>query len=100
MQVVEPCLEQAAEVVERRRKQAAEESSGLIIHSRASGNDNRDDNRMRHPAKPAIPSFARPSFLDSSLRWNDDGGRNGLVAIPKPLCHACRTVEPQQVILV
>ena len=30
MQVVEPHLEQAAEAVERRQEQAAEESSGLI----------------------------------------------------------------------
>ena len=38
--VVEPRLEQAAEAVERRREQAAEESSGFIIHARKSGHDN------------------------------------------------------------
>ena len=41
--VVEPRLERAAEVVERRREQAAEESSGLEYTFPCSGNDNNDD---------------------------------------------------------
>ena len=47
------------------------------------GNDNyRNDNSMRHPLKLITHSPSRPRFLDSSLRWNDNGGRNGFVIIP------------------
>ena len=42
----------------------------------------KNDNLTRHPTNPAIPSPSRPAFLDSSLRWNDDGDGNGFVAIP------------------
>ena len=59
------------------------ESSGLDNPFPHSGNDNhRNDNRTCYPAKPAIHSLPWPLFLDSSLRWNDDGGGNGFVAIP------------------
>ena len=59
------------------------ESSGLHKPFPHSGNDNhRNDDRMCYPAKPTIHSLPWPLFLDSSLRWNDDRGGNGFVAIP------------------
>ena len=58
------------------------ESSGLDKPFPHSGNDNRHSNPTRHPAKPAIPLPVGLSLLDSSLRWNDDGGQNKFVTIP------------------
>ena len=72
----------------------AEESSGVYNPFPHSGNDNRRDNRTRYPAKPAIPSPSRPAFLDSGLRRNDNGGRNGFVAIPTALCHSRKKSQP------
>ena len=51
------------------------ESSGLDHPFPPSGNDNhRNDNRIRHPLKPAIPSPAGLPCLDSGLRRHDDTG--------------------------
>ena len=75
------------------------ESSGLHKPFPHSGNDNyRYDNPTCHPITPAIPALPSlassaacsrrrsttyiPVGVDSSLRWNDDGGGNGFVVIP------------------
>ena len=47
-----------------------------------SGNDNSNDNRTRVSDKPGHPFTTAPPLLDSSFRWNDDGGRNGFVTTP------------------
>ena len=54
----------------------------------------RHDNRTRASGKTYYPFALRPAFLDSSLRWNDDGDRNGFVAIPMPPCHSWQMPDP------
>ena len=72
------------------------ESSGLDKPFPPSGNDNhRNYNRTCRPTNPAIPSPSRPPFLDSSLRWNDDGGGNGFVAIPTASLPFSKKSQPQ-----
>ena len=67
----------------------------LTSHSRSAGMTmHRHDNRTRHPANPAIPAPPRPPFLDSSLRWNDDGGGMGLSPSRQPLCHSQKNPNP------
>ena len=94
----------------------AEESSGLISHSCSTGMTiHGHDNRMRHPLNPAVPSLPRPACsrrrsttsaacsrrgsitcvlqacihagVDSSLRWNDNGGHKTQTGNLK--CHFC-----------
>ena len=51
------------------------ESSGFNKSFPQRGNDNTRARQSNAPsAKLAIPSLPRPALLDSSLRWNDDGG--------------------------
>ena len=54
-----------------------------LIHSRLCGNDNTQARQpTRASGKPCHPFTPRPAFLDSGLRWNDNGGRSGFVVIP------------------
>ena len=51
------------------------ESSGFNKSFPQSENDNHGNNDpTNHPLKPAIHLSLGPAFLDSSFRWNDDGG--------------------------
>ena len=76
--MVEPRREHAAEVIERRLEQAAEEGEVGML-----------DGLWFLPVRWLIPLLSFPLCgnglskpLDSSLRWNDDGGRDGFFAIP------------------
>ena len=74
MQAVEPRLEQVAEVVERRREQAVEESSGLGKPFPLCGNGNKHAPAVTLQASETEKLFSIPAlpFLDSGFRRNDE----------------------------